>query len=121
MFYNYVQDRVLFILVNTLQRKICILKDYFLNKWKQKCIYLFCWALSRSRDRPLLVRGAWSETHRALWEEAQPRRGSGQRGGEIYRQDAAAAQQPEKRAETGQRAGCRRQGLVPVKARPPPP
>lgn len=77
-------------------------------------------ALSRSRDRPVLVCGPWSETNRALWEEAQPRRGSGQRGGKICRQDAAAAQQPQKRAETGEQVGCRGQGLVPVMARPPP-
>lgn len=82
-------------------------------------MYIFL-ALSRSRDRPVLVCGPWSETNRALWEEAQPRRGSGQRGGKIYRQDAAAAQQPQKRAETGERVGCRGQGLVPVMARPPP-
>lgn len=54
---------------------------------------LFCFL--RSRDRPVLVRGAWGETHRAIREEAQLRRGSGQRGDEAFCQDAAAAaQQP---------------------------
>lgn len=71
-------------------------------------------ALPRSRDRPVLVCGPWSETNRPLWEEAQPRRGSGQRGGEISGQDAAAAQQPQKQAGTGEELGRRGQPLVPV-------
>lgn len=94
-------------------------KKYILSIVWVICILIL--ALSRSRDRPVLVRGPWREANRALWEEAQPRRGSGQRRGKIYRQDAAAAQQPQKRAETGERVGSRGQRLVPVTACPPPP
>lgn len=68
---------------------------------------------SRSRDRSILVRGAWGETHRALREEAQQRGCSGQRGDATCRQDAGAApQQPKKQREPGESAGWRRQGLV---------
>lgn len=44
---------------------------------------------SRSGDRPVLVRGPRGETHRPLWEEAQQRGDSYQRGGEaVSGQDA---------------------------------
>lgn len=51
----------------------------------------------RSRDRSLLVRRPRGETHWALWEAAQQRGGSGQRGDAARRQDfGAPAQQPQK-------------------------
>lgn len=109
---NYVQDRVLFMLA---EKMIIFLTNN--NTILLLCILfssVFCFAVSRSRDRPVLVRGPWRETNRALWEEAQPRGGSGQQGGQISAQDAAAAQQPPKQAETGERTGSRGQGLVPV-------
>lgn len=62
---------------------------------------------SRSGDRPVLVRGPWGETHRALREEAQQRcGGSGQRTDAACRQDTdAAASQPQEQGEPGERAG----------------
>ena len=79
------------------------------------CHWCTC-VLSRSRDRPVLVRGTWGATHRALWEEAQQRGVSGQRGNAAYGQDVgAAAQQHQKQGESWEH-GCGGQGLVTVMA-----
>lgn len=76
--------------------------------------------VSRSRDRPILVRGAWSETHRALREEAQQRAGSGQpRDGACRQNVGAAAQQPQKQGGPRERAGWGGQGLVTMTTCPP--
>lgn len=69
--------------------------------------------VTRSGDRPILVRGARGETHRALREEAQQRGRSGQQGYSSCRQDGGAApQQPQKKGKPRESAGRGGQGLV---------
>lgn len=56
------------------------------------CKCHFCTrVVSRSRDRSILVCGAWGETHWALREKAQQCGGSGQRGDAACRQDVGTA------------------------------
>lgn len=76
--------------------------------------------LSRSRDRPILVRGPWGETHRALREEAQ------QCGAFAWRGDAACCQdvgadssQPQKQEQPRTHVGRGGQGMVTMTACPP--
>lgn len=77
--------------------------------------------VSRSRDRSILVRGTWGETHRPLREEAQQHGGSGQRGYSACRQDVGtASRQHQKQREPGECAGWRGQGLVTMTACPLP-
>lgn len=54
------------------------------------CHWCHC-LMSRSRDRPVLVRGAWCETHRALREETQQRGGSEWRANAACHKDVGAA------------------------------
>lgn len=74
----------------------------------------------RSRDRPILVRGSWGETHRPLRQEAQQCGASHQWGEAVSRQDAGdAAQQPRGQEEPGKHPGRGGQGLVTVTSRTP--
>lgn len=77
--------------------------------------------VSRSRDRPLLVRGTRGETHRALREEARTRGGRGQQRGATCPQGfRTGGQQPQKQGQLWESAGQGGQGLVTMTASPTP-